>query len=86
MQEKKVKTLVGLVISDGGDKTIKVAIDYKIKHPKYGKYVRRRTTLGVHDESNQAKIGDMVEVTQCRPLAKTKSWRLIKVTEKATVS
>ena len=78
--------LVGLVISDGGDKTIKVAIDYKIKHPKYGKYVRRRTTLGVHDESNQAKIGDMVEVTQCRPLAKTKSWRLIKVTEKATVS
>lgn len=83
MQEKKVRKLVGLVTSDGGDKTIKVAVDYKVKHPKYGKYVRRRTMLGVHDEGNQAKVGDLVEVAQCRPVAKTKSWRLVKVMEKA---
>ena len=59
-----------------------LGIDYKVKHPKYGKYVRRRTTLGVHDENNVAKIGDFVEVVQCRPYSKTKTWRLVKVLEK----
>ena len=83
MQDKKLKTVTGVVVSSSGDKSIKVAIDYKVKHPKYGKYVKRRTKLGVHDEHNQAGTGDVVELTQCRPYSKTKSWRLIKVLEKA---
>jgi len=85
MQEKKLKTLTGVVISDSGDKSVKIAIDYKIKHPRYGKYVKRRTKLGVHDEHNKAGVGDVVEVAQCRPISKTKSWRLVKIVEKAVV-
>jgi small subunit ribosomal protein S17 len=83
MQDKKLKTVTGVVVSSSGDKSIKVAIDYKVKHPKYGKYVKRRTKLGVHDEHNQAGAGDVVELAQCRPYSKTKSWRLVKVLEKA---
>jgi len=83
VQERKIKTLTGLVISRSGDKSVKVAIDYKIRHPKYGKYVRRRTKLGVHDERNQCGVGDLVEITQCRPISKSKSHRLIKVLAKA---
>jgi len=83
MQEKRLKTLTGLVISKSGNKSVKVAIDYKVRHPKYNKYIRRRTRLGVHDEHNQAGLGDLVEIAQCRPYSKTKSWRLIKVVQKA---
>lgn len=83
MQDEKKKTETGVVISNSGNKSIKVAIDFKIKHPKYGKYMKRRTKLSVHDEHNQAGLGDLVEVTQCRPYSKTKSWRLLKVVEKA---
>jgi len=83
MQERKLKTLTGVVISNSGAKSIKVAIDLKVRHPKYGKYVKRRTKLGVHDEHNQAGAGDIVEVAECRPYSKTKSWRLVKVLEKA---
>ena len=83
MQDKKLKTVTGVVVSSSSDKSIKVAIDYKVKHPKYGKYVKRRTKLGVHDEHNQAGAGDVVELAQCRPYSKTKSWRLVKVLEKA---
>lgn len=83
MQEQKSKTLTGVVISNSGDKSIKVAIDFKIRHPKYGKYVKRRRKLAVHDERNQAGPGDVVDVAQCRPRSKTKSWRLVRVIEKA---
>jgi len=83
MQDKKVKTITGRVISNSGSKSVKVAIDFKVRHPKYGKYVRRRTKLGVHDERNQANLGDLVEIAQCRPYSKTKSWRLLRVVEKA---
>ncbi len=83
MQDRKLKTVTGVVISNSGNKSIKVALDFKVKHPKYGKYVKRRTKLGVHDEHNQAGLGDLVEVTQCRPYSKTKSWRLLRVVEKA---
>jgi small subunit ribosomal protein S17 len=83
MQDEKKKTLTAVVISSSGDKSIRVAIDFKVKHPKYGKYVKRRTKLGVHDERNQAGIGDLVEITQCRPYSKTKSWRLLRIVEKA---
>ncbi len=83
MQKKKSKTVTGRVISNSGDKSIKVAIDFKVRHPKYGKYVRRRTTFGVHDERNRAGVGDLVEISECRPYSKTKSWRLVNVVEKA---
>ena len=83
MQDRKLKTLTGVVVSNSGDKSITVAIDFKIKHPKYGKYVKRRTKLAVHDEQNQAGVGDLVEIAECRPYSKTKSWRLVRVAEKA---
>ena len=83
MDGRKSKTLSGVVISNSGDKSIKVAIDLKVRHPRYGKYVKRRTKLGVHDEHNQASLGDVVEVAECRPYSKTKSWRLVKVLEKS---
>ncbi|KKL17691.1 hypothetical protein LCGC14_2482990, partial [marine sediment metagenome] len=83
MQERKLKIVTGVVISNSGDKSIKIAIDFKVRHPKYGKYVKRRTKLGVHDEHNQAGAGDVVEVAECRPYSKTKSWRLVKVVERA---
>lgn len=85
MQEKETKTITVAVLNRSGDKSVKVAIDYKIKHPKYGKYVKRRTTLIVHDEHNEAGSGDVIEITQCRPYSKTKSWRLVKVVNKAEV-
>jgi small subunit ribosomal protein S17 len=85
VEEKTIRTTTATVVSKSGDKSIKVAIEYKVKHPKYGKYVRRRTTFGVHDEHNQAGIGDIVEVTQCRPMSKTKSRRLVRIVQKAVV-
>jgi small subunit ribosomal protein S17 len=75
--------LTVLVISLSGDKSVKVAIDYKVKHPKYGKYIRKRTKFGVHDERNECGVGDLVEIAQCRPISKSKSHRLIKVIKKA---
>jgi len=82
MQDRKLKTLTGVVISNSGDKSIRVVVDFKVRHPKYGKYIKRRTKLGVHDENNKAGVGDVVEVAQCRPYSKTKSWRLVRVVEK----
>lgn len=83
MQDRELKTMTGVVVSNSGDKSRRVVIDYKIKHPKYGKYIKRRTKLGVHDPHNASDVGDLVEITQCRPQSKTKSWRLVKVVEKA---
>jgi small subunit ribosomal protein S17 len=74
---------VGIVESDARDKTRKVAIHYSVRHPKYGKYIRRRTVLNVHDEDNVSKVGDEVEVAECRPISKTKSWILLRVVEAA---
>ena len=83
MQEQKLKTLTGVVISNSGDKSIKVVIDFKVKHPKYGKYIKSRTKIGVHDEHNKSGVGDVAEITQCSPRSKTKSWRLVKVVQRA---
>jgi small subunit ribosomal protein S17 len=83
MQEKTLKTRTAVVIGKSGNKSVKVAIDYRVKHQKYNKYLSRRTKLAVHDERNQAGLGDLVEIAECRPLSKTKSWRLIKVVQKA---
>lgn len=82
MKEKKPQKIErGVVVSTGGQKTIRVVIEYLFKHPFYGKYIRRRTKLGVHDEKNEANVGDKVEIVQCRPMSKTKSWRLVKVVQ-----
>ena len=78
-----LRTIVGVVASDKGDKTIKVVVDYQTRHAKYGKYLRRRTVLHAHDESNQAKEGDTVELAECRPLSKTKHHRLLRIVQKA---
>ncbi len=83
MQNREIKTLTGMVVSNSGDKSRRVVIDYKVKHPKYGKYIKRRTKLGVHDPQNASGVGDLVEIAQCKPESKTKSWRLVKVLEKA---
>jgi small subunit ribosomal protein S17 len=83
MNDRKAKALTGVVASSSGDKSVKVVIDFKVKHPKYGKYMRRRTKVGVHDEHNQSSVGDVVEIAECRPHSKTKSWRLVRVVAKA---
>lgn len=83
MQEKKTKTMTAVVISKSGEKSIRTAIDYRVKHPKYGKYMTKRTVLCVHDENNKAGVGDVVEIAQCRPYSKSKSWRLVGVLQKA---
>ncbi len=82
MPDSKIKTLTAAVVSKSGDKSVTVAIDYKVKHPKYGKYMKRRTKLAVHDEHNQSGVGDVVEIAQCRPCSKRKSWRLLKIVQK----
>ena len=83
MQDRKLKVLTGVVMSSSGNKSVKVAIDYKVRHPKYGKYIKRRTKIAVHDEHNQSGIGDIVDIAECRPYSKTKSWRLVKVVQRA---
>src|SRR6267378_398754 len=78
-----LRTIVGVVSSDKGNKSITVVVDFQTKHPKYGKILRRRTKLHAHDEKNEAKQGDKVELAECRPLSKTKHHRLIRIVEKA---
>lgn len=75
-------TRVGVVTSDVRDKSIRVEYSYSVRHAKYGKGVRRTTTLHAHDERNEASVGDRVEVIECRPYSKTKHWRLLRVVEK----
>ncbi len=85
MQDKKnMRTLTGVVVGQSGQKTVKVVIDYKVQHPKYGKTLRRSTKLAVHDPQGHSGLGDRVEITACRPISKTKSWRLVKVVQKAS--
>jgi len=77
------KTRVGLVTSDKMDKTIVVSVTDNVKHPLYGKIVKRTYKLKAHDEENQCKIGDRVRVMETRPLSKDKRWRLVNIIEKA---
>ena len=81
-EEKVLRTQIGSVISDRMDKTVTVLIERKVKHPLYGKFVKKSTKLHVHDENNECSMGDTVQITECRPLSKTKSWTLVKVLEK----
>ena len=77
------RTRVGVVASDKGDKTIKVTAIYTQRHLKYGKYMRRRTTMHAHDEKNEARVGDTVELMECRPVSKTKCWRLVRIVNRS---
>lgn len=77
------KVRVGLVVSDKMDKTITVAIERQVKHPIYGKFVKKTTKLKAHDETNDAHAGDTVRIQETRPLSKTKRWRLVEVVERA---
>ena len=81
--QDNIKTSQAVVKSKSGNKSIKVAVDYVYRHPKYGKAIKRHTKLIVHDERNEASVGDVVEIAECRPYSKTKSWRLVKVLTKA---
>ncbi len=80
---KTARSLSGRVISDKMNKTITVQVDRRIRHPLYGKIVTRHTKLHAHDESNECKEGDLVQIEECRPLSKSKAWRLVKVLERA---
>jgi len=82
-QRSLLRKIVGVVASDKGDKTIKVVVNYQTIHPKYGKIMKHRTVLHAHDEKNEAKEGDTVEIAECRPLSKTKHHRLLRVVQKA---
>jgi small subunit ribosomal protein S17 len=78
-----LRTIQGVVASDKGNKTIKVVVNYQTKHAKYGKYLKRRTVLHAHDENNEAREGDTVEIAESRPLSKTKHHRLLRIVTKA---
>lgn len=82
-QSSVTRTLTGRVISHKMDKTATVLIERRVQHPIYGKYITRSTKLHVHDEGNQCKEGDVVRVEQCRPLSRTKAWRLVDIVERA---
>ena len=78
-QSKKIKTLTGKVVSDKMHKTAVVLFERKVKHPKYGKYIKKSTKFKIHDEDNKCKIGDIVTITEVRPISKDKSWKLVEV-------
>lgn len=81
-KKKAPTTKTGLVESDKRLKTRKVVVAHSSMHPKYGKIMRKRTVLHVHDEANESQMGDLVEVAPCRPISKTKSWKLVRVVRK----
>ena len=76
------KTRIGVVTSNKMEKTITVAVERKVKHPIYGKFVKKTTKFHAHDDKNECSIGDVVKIMETRPLSKTKSWRLVEVVEK----
>jgi small subunit ribosomal protein S17 len=78
-QQSTNRTLQGRVISNKMQKSITVLVERQVQHPVYGKYIRRSTKVHAHDENNECQMGDVVVVEQCRPLSKTKSWRLLRI-------
>lgn len=85
MTTNSFRTLQGRVVSNKMDKSIVVAVERMVKHPVYGKFIKRTTKLHTHDEENVCAQNDFVEIRECRPLSKKKSWTLVKVLEKAKV-
>jgi small subunit ribosomal protein S17 len=82
----KRKSYIGFITSRSGDKSVKVTIPYKIPHPRYRKTINRKTVVHAHDEKNESKAGDKVEVMETRPLSKLKRWRIIRVVEAAPIA
>ena len=80
---KALRIRVGRVVSNKMNKTITVLVECRVKHLLYGKFIRRSTKLHAHDEDNSCNIGDTVSITECRPISKTKTWRLVDIVEKA---
>ncbi|MEC8417191.1 MAG: 30S ribosomal protein S17 [Pseudomonadota bacterium] len=85
MTEQKIRTVQGRVVSNKMDKSITVVVERFVKHPIYGKFIKRSTKLHAHDENNVCNQGDVVTVRECRPLSKNKTWTLVDVVEKAGV-
>ncbi|MBT1451657.1 30S ribosomal protein S17 [Glaciecola sp. XM2] len=85
MTEQKIRTVQGRVSSNKMDKTITVVVERFVKHPIYGKFIKRSTKMHAHDEANVCNEGDIVTITECRPLSKNKTWKLVDVVEKARV-
>jgi len=83
-ESSSARTLSGKVVSDKMNKSITVMIERRVKHPLYGKYIKRSTKLHAHDENNECNIGDTVTIQETRPLSKTKSWKLVSINEKAS--
>ena len=83
MTEQTIRTVQGRVVSNKMDKTITVAVERKVKHPIYGKFIKRTTKLHAHDETNQCNEGDVVTVRECRPISKSKTWTLVDVVTKS---
>lgn len=83
MTEQKIRTVQGRVTSNKMDKTITVMVERTVKHPIYGKFIKRSTKLHAHDDANVCKEGDIVNITECRPLSKSKTWMLVEVVTKA---
>ena len=81
--KKGKRTIVGRVVSNKMDKTVSVAVERLIKHPMYGKYIRRTTKVLAHDANNECKTGDRVAISECRPMSKSKSWAVVDVVERA---
>ena len=82
-EAKKQRTITGRVVSNKMDKTVSVSVERKVKHPLYGKYMRRSTKYMVHDEENACNEGDVVTITECTPISKNKAWRLVEIVERA---
>ena len=82
MERNLRKTKLGVVSSNKMDKTITVSVERKVKHPLYGKFIKKSTKFHAHDEKNECSIGDTVKIMESRPLSKTKRWRLVEVVEK----
>ena len=82
-EQKVHRKIVGRVVSDKMDKTVSVAIERLQKHPVVGKYIRRTTKLMAHDENNECKTGDRVAISECPPIARNKSWRVVDIVERA---
>ena len=83
---KEARTVVGRVVSDKMEKSAVVMVERKVRHPLYGKYMRRSTKLSIHDENNECRAGDTVSIVECRPISKNKSWRLVEVLERPEIS
>ncbi len=77
------RTKVGRVVSDKADKSVTVMLERQVKHPLYGKYIKRSTKVHAHDEDNRCGQGDLVKIAECRPFSKTKSWRVVEIMERA---